>query len=338
MACPAMKRRLEGGETGSDVKATQRALQKALASKGLPSGLSPTGTWGSGSETDCKRWQQAVGIAASGAVGQPTLDSLWRHVDAYGTSLYYRAVIGQPTKLPSPIKYGASGDRVRAAQQALWRALGPDSRNSRNGTYGSGMKDDLKVYCARADWKGASGELIEQPVWDALWGFMDDYARKLAKSAGSTGGAGGPDAIRSSLITWAEWYVARGGSYAQLRPYQRDVPAKTPLRNDCSGSAAHLLRLAGGPDPNGRNFDGHGYTGTMQGRGRKIDLAGAPGNLLPGDLIFYGDQGGGVAAHVELALDRGRLFGFGATPPTLHTYATYWTSGRRRDIGARRYF
>jgi hypothetical protein len=75
----------------------------------------------------------------------------------------------------------------------------------------------------------------------------------------------------------------------------------------------------------------------MQTRGKRIALDRGAAALLAGDGIFYGGARGTVASHVVAYLDRGRIFTFGATPPTITAYATYWTNGRRADIGARRW-
>ena len=106
------------------------------------------------------------------------------------------------------------------------------------------------------------------------------------------------------------------------------------MRGDCSGSIHRLFQQADGPDPSGNNFNGTGYTGTMQTRGKKISFDA----MVPGDCCFYGDQGGGVAAHVVMFIGSGRIFTFGGDPPTITSFSSYWTSGRRSDVGARRYF
>ena len=335
MDSPAKKRTLEAGCTGKDVQAVQRALQRGLRAKGQLTVLAATGTFGDGTETDMVTWQRCNGIEGSGVMGQPTLDSLWPHMDAYAVSLYYRAKLGQPTKLPGPIKKGAHGDRVRAAQQAFWRMLGTESRNTRNGTFGDGLQDDIRLFAKRTD-QDISTDQISQGTWDCVWSEMDDYARELAYRADKGSGGGAPS-VRAELVTEAERYVSLGGSYTQKRPYDRGE-LRSPLYGDCSRSIHRLMQLAGAPDPSGAGFNGSGYTGTMQTRGSRIDLAGAPGNLLAGDCVFFGDQGGGVAQHVEMYLDSGRMFGFGATPPTIHAYTQYWPAGRRHDLGARRYF
>ncbi len=58
-----------------------------------------------------------------------------------------------------------------------------------------------------------------------------------------------------------------------------------PIFEDCSSSVTWLYFQAAAPDPNGRGYDGQGWTGTLVDHGREITLAEA----APGDLVFYGD-------------------------------------------------
>lgn len=333
---PKKKRTLERKCEGKDVEAVQRALQAGLKAKGQKSVLDVTGTYGEGTEKDVATFQRASGIEGSGTMGQPTLDALWPYFDGYGVSLYYRAKLGKPTKLGDPIREGAKGDRVRAAQQAFWRMLGDDTSNARNSVFGDGLQDDIRLFAKRTDQDIATDQ-ITQGTWDCIWAFMDEYAMDLAKDAEADSGADSPGAIRSNLVNLAETYVRHGGSYSQKRPYERGPLVANPnMEGDCSGSIHRLFQQAGGPDPSGNGFDGSGYTGTMQGSGKKIALNESA--MLAGDCTFYGDQGGGASSHVAMYLGSGRLFTFGSNPPTITSFGGYWRSGLRGDIGARRYF
>jgi peptidoglycan hydrolase-like protein with peptidoglycan-binding domain len=332
MSPPQKKRTLSDGCKGKDVQGVQRAVYVAVRALGKAPLNARNGTYGDGTISDIKTFQRALGIEPSGNTGQPTLNALWPHMDAYGRALYFKAQIGAAPELPNgKLEHGAKGDRVRAAQQMMWRALGESSQNARNSVYGDGLAADVRHYLGIIDAAPGDGRQISQKLWTMLYGFGDEYARELADKAP----AGGSD--RSELVTWAEWYVAQHGSaYAQIRPYQRDDPPKNPLRNDCSGSSSHIMKLAGFPDPSGNGYNGHGYTGTMMHAGWKVELprSGA-GGLLAGDLVFYGGSASDPQ-HVAMMLDAGRLFTFGSNPPTITPYASYWTSGRRYEIGARR--
>ena len=336
MSAPAKKRTLGGGENGKDVQAVQRAVAVAVRALGQEPRSAATGTFGDGTKADLKTFQKSEGIQASGSMGQPTLDKLWKHFDAYGRSLYFKAQLGTPSDLPHGyLASGMSGNRVRAAQQMFWRAFGPDSHNARNGMYGDGLEADVRHFCGVIDADPVDGKTLSIQVWRMIWAFGDEYAHELATTSNQDTGSAADK--RSELVTWAEWYVAQAGSkYVQARPYQRDDPPKNPLRNDCSGSSSHLLKLAGFPDPSGNDFNGVGYTGTMMHAGSPVELprTGWDG-LKAGDLVFYGGSSWNPS-HVGMVLDCGRFFTFGSDPPTITTYAGYWTSGRRYEIGARR--
>jgi cell wall-associated NlpC family hydrolase len=334
IAAPKKKRTLCEGNAGKDVQAVQRALVAGLKAKGQKSVLAVTGTFGTGTTSDMITFQRSHGIGASGEMGQPTLDQLWGYVDDYGTSLYLRARLGEPTLLSEPIRKGAKGDRVRAAQQAFWRMLGGQTQNIRNGVFGDGLQGDIGFFAGLTD-QTISTDQITQGTWECIWAFMDEYAISLAEKTASVDS--GPDslsAVRSSLVTLAEDYVATKNTYAQNRPYDRG-PLEPVLRGDCSGSIHRLYQLAGGPDPSGQSFDGTGYTGTMQTRGSKIALTHSA--MAAGDCCFYGDQGSGVAQHVAMYLGNDRLYTFGSNPATITSFSSYWRSGLRGDIGARRY-
>jgi hypothetical protein len=81
------------------------------------------------------------------------------------------------------------------------------------------------------------------------------------------------------------WYYHRSGiAYSQYRPFWLGNPPGVPKRWDCSGFVTGCYFAGGAKDPNGRRYDGYGYTGTLIENGTKISRE----QLLPGDLIFYG--------------------------------------------------
>lgn len=109
------------------------------------------------------------------------------------------------------------------------------------------------------------------------------------------------DDVRSRIVSYANWGVTNEPSihYAQIRPY----PSSTrglPMHTDCSGFATLAYKDAGGPDPNGRGFDGFGFTGTILTACRHIPKASAK----PGDLIVYGAYPG---THVVILVQPGTV-------------------------------
>lgn len=92
--------------------------------------------------------------------------------------------------------------------------------------------------------------------------------------------------IRDAIVAEAaRLYAHRNGiDYTQNRPFALKQPPFVPRELDCSGFATVCHFVGGAPDPNGRNYDGHGYTGTLMSRGVRC----AERDLEPGDLVFYG--------------------------------------------------
>ena len=249
---PALKRGLCGGEVGKDVQGVQRGVHAAL--HGVRRGRAQ--------RQERHLWrpdrQRYAGVAAprgdradgehgpADAGHSLAVDGRLRAVACTSRRRSAQA----PTLPHGELRYGWDGDRVRALQQMLWRALEDASVNARNATYGDGVRRDLELFAEVADLNPAPDpDTCTQSVWEMCYGFADAYARELAADA-----AGSSSGVRSELVTHAEWYVATGGQYVQARPYQMDDPPRTPLENDCSGSIHHLFLLAGGPDPSGRGI------------------------------------------------------------------------------------
>ena len=81
-------------------------------------------------------------------------------------------------------------------------------------------------------------------------------------------------------------------------------PPQFPTTEDCSSFATWCYFVADAPDPNGRGFDGQGYTGTMIGHGTEVKEA------KPGDLIFYGHSHGDIN-HVTVYVGNGKVISHG---------------------------
>lgn len=77
------------------------------------------------------------------------------------------------------------------------------------------------------------------------------------------------------------------------------LTGKLPLTTDCSGFVTLCYKLAGAPDPNGLDYNGQGYTGTLLEHGRHIPLA----EVEPGDVIVYGP---GTGWHTAIIVEAGK--------------------------------
>jgi cell wall-associated NlpC family hydrolase len=87
---------------------------------------------------------------------------------------------------------------------------------------------------------------------------------------------------------------------------ERLRPPKYPEWEDCSSSYTWCFWQAGAPDPNGRGYDGFGYTGTLAQNGRRITLDQAQ----PGDAVLYGS--GPPYQHVAMYLGKGKVWSHGS--------------------------
>ena len=104
--------------------------------------------------------------------------------------------------------------------------------------------------------------------------------------------------LRQKIVTAARWGIANEPRihYGEVRPIP--LGRTLPLTTDCSGFVTVCYYLAGAPDPNGRGYDGSGYTGTMLGHLPPIGAADA----RRGDLVVWGAYPG---RHVALVLEPG---------------------------------
>ena len=104
--------------------------------------------------------------------------------------------------------------------------------------------------------------------------------------------------IRQKIVTAARWGIENEPRihYGEIRPIP--LGRTLPLRTDCSGFVTVCYFLAGAPDPNGRAYDGAGYTGTMLGWLPHVGGADA----RRGDLVVWGAYPG---RHVAIVLEPG---------------------------------
>jgi hypothetical protein len=163
----------------------------------------------------------------------------------------------------------------------------------------------------------ATHEALEQrkkPTTDE-WAF-DDYAIWLAANYCKDHPA---LTVRDKVIKAAfYWYGNRSKiAYDQYRPFQLCKPQQIPTRWDCSAFVTNCHYAGGAKDPNGRNYDGLGYTGTLISHGVRVNFR----DLEPGDMIFYGFASGhkagfptGSPTHVALYVGDGDVLSMGSYP------------------------
>jgi hypothetical protein len=107
--------------------------------------------------------------------------------------------------------------------------------------------------------------------------------------------------VRERIVANGRWGVEHEPQihYRESRPIDGlGHPHKLPLTTDCSGFVTDCYQWAGAPDPNGNNYNGQGYTGTMLSHCRHIPASA----VQPGDLVVWGPFPG---EHVALVIEPG---------------------------------
>jgi cell wall-associated NlpC family hydrolase len=101
---------------------------------------------------------------------------------------------------------------------------------------------------------------------------------------------------RARIVAAARWGIDNEPRihYGQTRPFP--LSRRLPLTTDCSGFVTLCYFLAGAPDPNGLEYSGEGWTGTM------LDRLDATKTLRPGDIVVWGAYPG---HHCALVLETG---------------------------------
>jgi peptidoglycan hydrolase-like protein with peptidoglycan-binding domain len=228
---------------------------------------------------------------------------------------------------------GSRGKDVVAHKRALSRAapdLYPWAGNNFTPYFGPRFEAAVQRYQARIGLRPATGkignathEALErakahnkpnEPAFDAMAvALAQAFCTQFVKTP------------RDLIVDAAfYWYSKRQNiAYSQTRPYQKGKPPWLPSRWDCSSFVTNCYYAANVPDPNGRNYDGLGYTGTLMSNGRQIVKT----ELKPGDLIFYGynryTRPGfpyGSPNHVALFVGDGMVLSMGRYPMGYYKY------------------
>jgi len=196
-----------------------------------------------------------------------------------------------------------SGAAVKAAQQLLTdNPYGNFQPGSADGEFGPATAAATK----QAKWlPGYPQGACDEAFGPNLAGYLEGRPLPAAyktRRAQRLKAASSQSGVRAKIVALARWGIANEGSihYQQLRPVDGlDHPRKLPLQTDCSGFSTLCYKWAGAKvDPNGGNFGGGAYTGTMLQHCRHI----AKSAVQPGDLVVWGAYPG---HHVALVLEAG---------------------------------
>jgi len=161
--------------------------------------------------------------------------------------------------------------------------------------------------------------------------YFDDYGRSLMGQVDIvTVGAKEREIIKQTClyayskrdqIHYTESSLRMQGVREKIRP------PRVPSYEDCSSFSTWTYWVSGAPDPNGLNYDGFGYTGTLYPHGTPINVS----DLQVGDLVFYGGNQT-VPGHVAVFVGNGLVVSHGSEEGPLLLPVGY-----RGVLGCRRY-
>jgi peptidoglycan hydrolase-like protein with peptidoglycan-binding domain len=223
-------------------------------------------------------------------------------------------------KVPRLLELGSKGRDVQALKRALRRAghwpKGVRLSNTFDETTDNAVRDFQRASRLEIDGEVGDdtfGALV--PHYDAYARLLVDRVRKRMEKLAS------PSGKRQRIVAAAfVGYTNRDSiHYTQDARRMQGVREKIrvprfPAFEDCSSFATWCYWVAGAPDPNGRGYDGFGFTGTQIGPGTKVT------EPRPGDLVFYGWEPAprNCPRHVAVYVGNGRVVSHGSeTGPVL---------------------
>jgi len=215
---------------------------------------------------------------------------------------------------PRELELGSKGRDVRALQRALRRAgFWP------KGARVSNVFDEATDKAVRAFQKDRKLEIdgeVGEDTFGALLPHYDAWSRalvervrkKMEKLANPSGKR--QRIVAAAFVGYTNrdriGYTQDGRRMQGVRDGIR-VP-RFPAFEDCSSFATWCYWVAGAPDPNGRGYDGFGFTGTQIGPGKKVT------DPRPGDLVFYGWEPAprNCPKHVAVYVGNGKVVSHGS--------------------------
>lgn len=205
------------------------------------------------------------------------------------------------------LKLGMTGPDVKAVKRALCHQ-GCLKQRLRMVTpiFGPGVKRALENY-QRNHGLPVTGTYTQQTHSKLVAGKNFDAHGAHLMASFSAGEKGAK--VRNKIVSTALFARAHAPRhYTQGGPRMEGVvkkfkPPKMWNYADCSAFATWCYWVAGAPDPNGRGYDGQGWTGEMVDKGKAVSQP------QPGDLVFYGP--GPSRTHVAVFVGGGKVVGHG---------------------------
>lgn len=239
---------------------------------------------------------------------------------------------------PGVIRPGAKGVPVAVIQRTLKNKLGYE-RVVPKGVWGANTTRALIDFQKRQGLSGTGNYGLK--THQKLKGHMSEPDRALMRTYVARQAAQKAAAARSgkvSRIVYAatvmigrEPYIHYTQGALRMSAVNRKQTPYSVTYGDCSSLATYLYWYAGLPDPNGRGYDGYGYTGTLAAHGHVV----ATHEAAPGDLVFYGV--GFPWSHVAVVIGgigwQATCFSHGSESGPKHVEIAYRAVGQ-----VRRYF
>lgn len=249
---------------------------------------------------------------------------------------------------------GHRGDDVEALKRALHHAgVYPGNPKKFTHTYGESTTRAVKAYQRQYNRRHpkAKRKLAVTGVYNEATHRMlvrarnyDQYGAWLM-SQHSTPGTPSDLQIQRKLVSCALFLISNAWRihYSQEieGPHRRMSIVRDKMKipfdmhemwEDCSGGVTGLYWNVGLPDPNGRGYDGYGYTGTLVTHGQHVSLS--PGAWKIGDLLIYGPSLSDTHHVTMLISNGGSCFSHGQEAGPLNVPWNY----RSDLIAVRRYF
>lgn len=188
--------------------------------------------------------------------------------------------------------------------------------------YGRGTRKQVRNWQAKHD-LDADG-IYGRHTHEKLSRRFDRRARHLYGKGWSPGGTTRSKMVKAAMhgynvrgymhytqSAWTYWSSPYGRMYGVRHKVGM---SGIPRYEDCSSFATWVYWVSGARDPNGFNYNGYGFTGTLQAHGIRILWS----NVRPGDLVFYGWP----TSHVAIYVGSGRVVSFGSEigPLLLNTH------------------
>ena len=210
---------------------------------------------------------------------------------------------------PRHLRVGSVGRDVRAVQRALRKARFRPKTDATTEIFDERLKGQVKEFQRARGVTPADGD-VAKDTYAALKPFIDRFGRLLIRLAARAAAAA--NTTRKKIVAAGRLGFDHRDEihYTQESDRMEGVrrklkPPDFPRHEDCSSFVTWCYFAADAPDPNGRDYNGQGFTGDQSPRGTEVSKP------RLGDLVFYGPSRSEIN-HVNLYVGGGKIIGHGA--------------------------